>query len=144
MSIEGQAECVNRVKRAENLIVERPYTISLEEKVDQARERMAQAEVGGLVVVDSDGVLLGLVTTRDVLLAKDGQLPIRQVMTPRDKLVVAGVDEALEDARQLLHKHRIEKLPLVDGEGHLAGLITAQDIIKVQDHPDASKDSRDG
>jgi len=142
LTIAAQADCVQRVKRAESLVVEKPYTISLDTTVDQARERMGQAEVGGLVVVDVTGVLLGLVTRRDVLLAKDGKLPIGEVMTRRDELVVAGVDESMEHARRLLHEHRIEKLPLVDGEGRLVGLITAQDIIKMQEHPNASKDSR--
>lgn len=142
MSIDQQADMVRKVKRAENLVVDRPLSIAPGATVDQARLRMAEADVGGLMVVDPGDVLLGLVTTRDVLLAQRGDTPVEQVMTPRARLVVARQDETLEAARQKLYEARIEKLPLVDGQGRLAGLITAQDIIKLQEHPDATKDSR--
>ncbi|HEX9091593.1 MAG TPA: IMP dehydrogenase [Anaerolineales bacterium] len=142
MTIDQQAECVSRVKRSESLIVEAPLTISPEASVEHARQRMADGEVGGLMVVDDDNHLLGIVTHRDVLLApKEDQL-VRQVMTPREKLVVASQSETPEEAQRKLYEHRIEKLPLIDAEGRLAGLITAQDIIKIQKHPDATKDNR--
>ncbi len=142
MTIEQQTDCVLRVKRSESLIVESPLTISPEISVAQARQHMAEVEVGGLVVVDEDNHLLGIVTHRDVLLAPDDDVPISQVMTPRERLVIASQDETLEEARSKLYEHRIEKLPLVDADGHLAGLITAQDIVKIQQHPNATKDSR--
>ena len=142
MSIEHQADCVSRVKRSESLVVESPLTISPEVSTEQARQRMAEVEVGGLVVVDEDNYLLGIVTNRDLLLAPEGDIPVSQVMTPRERLVVASQDESVEEARRKLYDHRIEKLPLVDGEGHLAGLITAQDIVKIQKHPNATKDNR--
>jgi IMP dehydrogenase len=142
MRIEQQAECVLRVKRSESLVVESPLTISPEVSTKQARLRMEEGEVGGLVVVDDENFLLGIVTNRDVLLAPDKDMPVSQVMTPRERLVVASQDETVEEARRKLFEHRIEKLPLVDGEGRLAGLITAQDIIKIQKHPNATKDSR--
>ncbi len=142
MTIEQQAECVLRVKRSESLIVDSPLTISPGQTVAYARQRMEEVDVGGLMVVDEDNLLLGIVTNRDVLLAPDMDLPVSQVMTPRERLVVASKAETLEDARRKLYEHRIEKLPLVDTDGHLAGLITAQDIVKIQKHPDATKDSR--
>jgi IMP dehydrogenase len=142
MTIEQQADCVRRVKRSESIIVESPLTISPETSLEQARLRMAEVEVGGLVVVDSENHLLGMVTSRDVLLATRGDLPLSQVMTPRERLVTASLDETLEEARSKLYEHRIEKLPLVDANDHLTGLITAQDIIKIQNHPNATKDSR--
>lgn len=142
MSIEDQADCVRRVKRAESIVVENPRTISIEASVEQARQQMAEAEVGGLVVIDADNRVLGIITNRDVNLAPDGNAPISGVMTPRDRLIIALKGETLEQARDKLFKHRIEKLPLVDAEGRLAGLITAQDIIKIETHPDATKDSR--
>ena len=142
MSIEQQTDCVLRVKRSESLIVESPLTIFPEATVEQARQRMEEADVGGLVVIDDDKHLLGLVTNRDVLLAPKNDIPVSRVMTPRERLVIAAQDETLEDARRKLYEHRIEKLPLVDAEGRLAGLITAQDIVKIQKHPNATKDSR--
>jgi len=142
MSIEDQADSVRRVKRAESIVVENPRTISLEANVEQARQQMAEAEVGGLVVVDSENRVMGIITNRDVNLAPDGNAPISQLMTPRARLVVASPGETLEQARGKLFEHRIEKLPLLDAGGRLAGLITAQDINKIETHPDATKDSR--
>jgi IMP dehydrogenase len=142
MTIEQQAECVLRVKRSESLIVDSPLTISPGQTVAYARQRMEEVDVGGLMVVDEANYLLGIVTNRDVLLAPDMDLPVSQVMTPRERLVVASKAETLEDACRKLYEHRIEKLPLVDADGHLAGLITAQDIVKIQEHPNATKDNR--
>ncbi len=142
MSIEQQAEMVQKVKRAESLVVDNPISISPEVSIAEARQRMSDADVGGLMVTDADGVLVGLVTTRDILLANDGAAPVSTVMTPRERLVTAGRDETPEAARQKLFAYRIEKLPLVDGDGRLAGLITAQDIIKILEHPNATKDKR--
>ena len=142
MTIERQVEMVRRVKRAENVVVNNPVTISPEASVDQARQKMAEAEVGGLMVTDPEQVLVGVVTTRDVLLAQDGSAPVSSVMTPIERLVVAASNESLEKARLTLHNHRVEKLPLVDEHGHLVGLITSQDLIKIQEHPNATKDTR--
>lgn len=142
MTIEQQVDCVLRVKRSESLVVESPLTISPKASIEHARQRMDEEDVGGFVVVDEENHLLGIVTNRDVLLAPDKQVEIRQVMTPRDSLVTASKDETLEEARRKLFEHRIEKLPLVDDNDRLAGLITAQDIIKIQKHPNATKDSR--
>ena len=142
MSVEKQAEHVHRVKRAENMVVEHPLQIDPGATVAQARQKMAEADVGGLMVTDASGRLLGLVATRDVLLAIDAQGSVANVMTPRDRLVVAHEGESMEHARQKLHEHRIEKLPLVDDDDHVVGLITVQDIVKIQDHPNATKDNR--
>lgn len=142
MSVAKQVESVRRVKRAENMVVENPLNIPPTATVQQARNKMVDADVGGLVVVDEQGHLLGVVTTRDVMLAEDGQTPVQVVMTPRERLVVAGPGETMAQAREKLYQNRIEKLPLVDAENKVAGLITVQDIVKIQDHPDATKDSR--
>ncbi len=142
MTIDEQADCVMRVKRSESLVVESPLTISPEVSVKQARQRMEEVGVGGLMVLDEEDHLLGIITKRDVLLAPQDDIPLTQVMTPRERLITAHQDETLEEARRTLFEHRIEKLPLVDKEDHLAGLITAQDIIKIQEHPEATKDSR--
>jgi IMP dehydrogenase len=142
MSVEKQAESVRRIKRAENIIVEQPLQIAPTATVTQARQRMGDAEVGGLVVVDGDHHLLGVVTSRDVLLASDGQALVQSVMTPRVRLIVAGPNESMDQAREKLYQYRIEKLPLVDSDDCVVGLITVQDIIKIQDHPNATKDTR--
>jgi IMP dehydrogenase len=142
MSIEHQADMVARVKRAESMVVEHPVAITPEATVGQARQKMADLEVGGLMVVTPEGILLGMVTNRDVLLAPSSENLVTTVMTPRERLVVAGQDETPETARRTLHEHRLEKLPLVDQDGRVVGLITAQDIVKVEEHPVASKDKR--
>ncbi len=142
MTIEQQSEQVRLVKRAESFIVENPITISMDTRLADARKKMVQAEIGGLVVVDEAGRLLGLLTSRDVLLASDDDEKVQAVMTPRERLVVAMEGELLDTARLKLHQHRIEKLPLVDADNRIKGLITAQDIVKLQQHPNATKDEK--
>ncbi len=142
MSIEQQAEMVERVKHSENLVVEEPLSIPAGSTIESARQLMADEGVGGLMVIDSSGVLLGMVTTRDVLLAEKGSDLVETVMTPRSRLIVADQNESMQSARLKLHEHRIEKLPLVDHDNHVVGLITVQDIVKIQEHPLATKDSR--
>jgi len=142
MSIERQVELVRKVKRAESLVVLNPLRIQPEANVEEARTIMEREDVGGLMVVDGEGHLLGLVTTRDVLLAPISLAPVSEVMTPLERLVTAGAEESLKSARQKLYDARVEKLPLLDNDGHLAGLITVQDIMKIEDHPAATKDPR--
>lgn len=142
MDIEHQAEMVAKVKRAESFVVEHPITIGPEETIGVAREKMVEAGIGGLMVTDTQGHLMGMVTTRDVLLAPDPDQPVQNVMTPRDRLVTASMAESLEAARQTLYIHRLEKLPLIENGGRVVGLITAQDIIKIQEHPRATKDEK--
>jgi IMP dehydrogenase len=142
MSIEKQADCVRRVKRAESFIVENPVTINPDATIDEARVRMGEAGIGGLVVTGENGQLLGMLTTRDILLASSRSARVDSVMTPRERLVTALAGEPLAAAQVTLHTNRIEKLPLVDAEGHVTGLITAQDIVKLQEHPNATKDAK--
>ena len=142
MPIDQQAEEVRKVKRSESFIVENPITISPKEKLYAAREKMSQADIGGLVVTDDEGHLLGLLTSRDLILAPDENKPVKEAMTPRSAVVVASTQEPLKNARTTLHNHRIEKLPLVNEDNIVQGLITAQDIIKLQKHPQATKDEK--
>jgi len=142
MPVEKQVEEVRRVKRDESFIVEKPATIHSTASIHEARSRMKESGIGGLVVVDEEAHLEGMLTARDLLLAPDTVDTVNQVMTPRNRLVVARQGESLEAAQLALHKHRIEKLPLVDPQDRLVGLITAQDITKIQQHPQATKDAK--
>ncbi len=142
MTPERQAAEVARVKRAESIIVEAPATIAAAANVQTARELMHTGGIGGLMVVDAGGLLLGLVTSRDVLFAPDALADITTVMTPRDRLITAPAGIQVEAAQRLLHEHRVEKLPLLDLDGRIAGLMTAQDLIKQALHPLATKDSK--
>jgi IMP dehydrogenase len=142
MTATRQAAEVARVKRAESHIVEQPATIAPTATVATARGVLQSAGIGGLLVVSANGELVGLVTTRDVLFAPDDRVQVATVMTPRDRLVTAPAGIGLEAAQQLLHEHRVEKLPLLDSTGHVMGLITAQDIIKQVQHPLATKDAK--
>jgi IMP dehydrogenase len=142
MTVERQAAEVSRVKRAESYVVDSPATITPDATVDEARQVMEASGIGGLLVVADGCQLVGLLTRRDVLLAPDSSATVQGLMTPRDRLVTALMGISMEEARHLLHQHRIEKLPLLDANGRVAGLVTSQDIIKLQTHPQATKDAR--
>lgn len=142
MPIDRQVVEVARVKRAEGYVVEAPVTIEPHATIGQARELMASAGIGGLVVTDRQGRVLGMVTRRDVLFAPDPEEPVGEVMTPRERLVTLQAPADMLAAREQLRAHRLEKLPLLDGQGKLLGLITAQDIIKLEQHPKATKDAK--
>jgi len=140
MTIERQASEVRRVKRAESVMVDDPQHIAPDAPLDEARRMMSELGIGGLVVLDPGGHLIGLVTRRDLMFEKDPARLVREVMTPRDKLVTVQSGTTLEDARELLRAHRLEKLPVVSSAGKLAGLITAQDLVKAEASPAATKD----
>ncbi|RIK41134.1 MAG: IMP dehydrogenase [Chloroflexi bacterium] len=150
MTVDQQVRQVQQVKRAQGFVVESPYTIPQEATIAQARQLMHRHDIGGLVVTSGassgnhPGVtsFVGLVTQRDVLLAPDEKAPVRTVMTPPDHLVTAGPETTPEEAQALLHEHRLEKLPVVDQQGNLVGLITAQDLVKRQQHPESTKDEK--
>jgi IMP dehydrogenase len=142
MAVVRQAAEVSRVKRAESYVVESPATITPRTTVGEARQAMDVSGIGGFLIVDNEGQLIGLLTRRDVLLAPDSAATVETLMTPRGRLVTAPASISMEEARRLLHKHRVEKLPLLDAHGRVAGLITTQDIIKLQKHPQATKDSK--
>ncbi len=146
MTSERQAVEVAKVKRAESFVVESPAAIPPDASVAQARQLLAELGIGGLLVTDALSRLLGMLTNRDVLLAPDPLAPVSTVMTPREQLITLTVGgsqvEDLEQARSLLHAHRIEKLPLLNAEGETIGLVTAQDIIKHEQYPHATKDSK--
>jgi len=140
LSIEDEVAEVAKVKRAENIIIQDPYTLGPDATVAHARAAMSRHEVGGMLIVDGQRRLLGVVAQRDLQFREDPDLPLRKVMS-RD-LITAKPGISEEVARQLLSKHKIEKLPLVDAHGVLVGLITARDLKMRELHPEASKDSR--
>ena len=142
-SIEKQAEMVARVKRSENMIIPDPFTVSAEMTIRDLQSVMDLRGVNGFPVVDSDNRLKGMVTTRDIwYIEAPDETKVGDVMTPREKLVTGEPETAMQAARALLFQKRIEKLPLVDADDHLVGLITAQDIEKRQQFTDAAKDEQ--
>ncbi len=138
---ERQAAEVAKVKRAESYVVEQPYTVAPDASVGEARRLMQQWDTGGLLVIES-GQLVGILTERDVLFEDKSARPVREVMTGRDQLIVAPPDTTVEEARAILHRHKIEKLPLLDHLGQVHGVITSKDIIKRQQFPLATKDAK--
>jgi len=141
MPPEKQAEEVSKVKRAENIVIEKPATIKPDSTIKEAKDLMSFLGISGLLVVDSENRLLGIITRRDVIFEKEDKL-VKECMTPRDKLITARPGVSLEEAREIFRKHKIEKLPLVDEEWRLKGLITSVDLIKREAYPNASRDSK--
>lgn len=142
MSTEAQARQVRRVKRAEGFMVEQPRSIAQNASIAEARRLMQLHEVGGLVVTNGGEELIGLVTQRDILLAPNDTDSVGSVMTRPDRIISVSPQVSPDKARELLHKHRLEKLPVIDETGRLVGLITAQDIVKHERYPGATKDSK--
>lgn len=142
LTIDEQVAEVTRVKRAEALVIADPHTIAPEATLADARETAARLGVSSLVVTGPGGRLAGLLTRRDVLLRTDPLQPVSEIMTPRERLVVGAPDTPVEEAARLLRDGRVEKLPLVDGDDRLAGLITLRDLLQRAERPAATKDAR--
>ncbi|MBR4294880.1 MAG: IMP dehydrogenase [Bacteroidaceae bacterium] len=141
MSIEEQAHQVAIVKRAENGMIYDPVTISVNAVVKDALDLMAEYHIGGIPVVDDDRKLVGIVTNRDLRFESCMERPVKEVMTS-ENLVVTTQQTDMELATKILQENKIEKLPVVDANGKLVGLITYKDITKAQDKPMACKDSK--
>lgn len=141
MSIDDQAHQVTTVKRAENGMIYDPITITPEKKVKDALQLMANYKIGGIPVVDGHGYLMGIVTNRDLRFEKDMGRPITEVMTS-ENLVSTTESTNLDKAAAILQKHKIEKLPVVDKNNKLIGLVTYKDITKAKDKPLACKDEK--
>ena len=142
MTIEHQAREVKNVKRAQGFIIEHPYNVQADSSIAQARNLMDLHKVGALIVLDADGKLIGLVSQRDLVLAPASMEHVAQAMTPREKLITVAPNVTVAQARELLYKHRIEKLPVLNKEGVLVGLITSGDLVKLDKQDIASKDSK--
>lgn len=140
MSIEEQATHVRKVKRSESGMIIDPVTLSEKGKVRDALKLMKEYHIGGIPIVDDNRILKGIVTNRDLRFQKDMELPIVQVMT-KDQLVTSDETTDLTEAEEILQQNKIEKLPVVDSNNKLIGLITYRDIIKVKIHPNSNKDS---
>ena len=137
-TIDLQKSMVDKVKRSESGMILKPVTIGPSYTINEAKKIMTEFRISGLPVIDNEK-LVGIITNRDIRFHVDGNLEVSACMTAND-LVTVPLDTSLEDAEELLHKHRIEKLLVVDDTGELAGLITVKDIKKKQQYPNACKD----
>lgn len=139
MTIEQQAEKVRKVKRSESGMIQDPVTMPVDSKVSDALNLMKEHKIGGIPVVDKNNCLVGIVTNRDLRFQKDFKRPITEVMTS-ENIITTKVGTDLDKAREILQEYKIEKLPVVDENNKLKGLITYKDITKVQLKPNACKD----
>ncbi|GAB4107858.1 IMP dehydrogenase [Echinicola sediminis] len=139
MSIEQQAAQVRKVKRSQSGMILDPITLQVDAKVKDAEEIMREYHIGGIPVVDSDKKLKGIITNRDLRFIKDQHRPVKEIMTS-ENLVTAKAGITLEQAEEVLQEHKIEKLPIIDEDNRLTGLITYKDILKRKDKPNACKD----
>ena len=139
LTIQEQANEVLKVKRSGSVMIENPYSISADKSIQDALDYVDEKEVSGLLVVDSNSKLVGIITERDLLFANPTN-SIQDAMTK--DVVTAKPGVTLEEAKEFLHKHRIEKLPIVDDSGVIKGLITSKDITNNADYPNASKDKK--
>lgn len=142
MSIEQQAYKVSKVKRAENGVITDPITISPNTKIKEAEQLMKEYKIGGLPVVDKNNKLLGILTNRDIRFERNSTKEAKELMTSYKKLVVAGPQISLEKAKEILHENKIEKLPIVDKNNKIIGLITIKDVMSVIEKPLASRDKK--
>ena len=141
LSIQRQAEEVDKVKRSENGVITNPFFLSPDHFVYEANELMNRYRISGVPICDADGKLVGILTNRDLRFMTDFNIRIADVMT-KDDLVVSHIGTTLDEAQKILMKHKIEKLPLIDEEGHLRGLITIKDIEKSVQYPNSARDEK--
>ena len=139
-TLEEQVSEVDRVKRSESGMITAPITLTADKTIRDALDVTARYRIGGVPIITEDGCLVGLITNRDLKYEEELDLPVTARMTPGDELITAAPGITLEKAKKILHESRKEKLPIVDGEFRLCGLITIKDIDKVQQFPNACKD----
>ncbi len=141
MTIDKQADEIDKVKRSQNGVIVNPFFLSPDNIVADADELMGKYRISGVPIVDAESKLCGIITNRDMRFITDFSMRIGDVMT-KENLVTAPVGTSLEEAQEILRKYKIEKLPLVDGDGHLKGLITIKDIEKAVKYPYSATDSQ--
>lgn len=141
MPIEQQAEEVDKVKRSENGVISNPFFLSPEHTAKDADELMAKYKISGVPICESDGTLVGILTNRDLRFMQNYDVKIKEVMTPKDKLVTAVSGTTLEEAKAILMQYKVEKLPLIDSDGKLTGLVTIKDIEKSVKYPNTARDN---
>ena len=140
LTIADQAAQVDRVKRSQAGIITNPFTLSPESTLGDAEALMAKYHISGVPIANEKGELVGILTNRDLRFEEDYTVSVSTVMTPQERLVTVPPGTTLDDAKALLHKHRIEKLPIVNSQGKLEGLLTIKDIVKARDFPLQCKD----
>ncbi len=140
--IEKQVEEVMLVKRNQNIVIDEPHTVAPEDTIQAVIEKSQRLRCKSFLVAGLDNKLLGILTRRDMQFVRDKSVSVASAMTPYKKLIVANLGIDIPTAQQVLYEHRIEKLPLVDGENRIRGLITATDIFKSMENKEATKDSR--
>lgn len=143
MTIEEQATEVDKVKRSENGVITNPFYLSPNHTVEDADKLMGKYKISGVPICEADGTLVGILTNRDLRFMTDFSAKIADVMTPKSELVTAMAGTTLDDAKKILMKSKIEKLPLVDKNGKLTGLVTIKDIEKAVKYPNTARDSKD-
>ncbi len=139
LSISEQADEIDKVKRYESGMIHNPITLTAEKTVGDAEEIMSKYKISGIPIVDANGILVGIITNRDLRFATEYSIPVSRLMTS-ENLITAPEGTTLEEAKKLLQKYKIEKLPVVDANGKLKGLITFKDISKKEMYPNACKD----
>jgi len=142
MTIKQQVEEVLKVKRSESIVIEQPYSLTADQKLKDAKRLMFQRGVSGLLVLDERGRLQGILTTRDIQFERDPERKVADLMTGIKDMVTAPPGISLDEAERILHKRKLEKLPLVDKDGKLRGLITSRDMLSLEEYPNASKDEK--
>ena len=140
MSIDEQVAQVTRVKKAESFIVNDPIVLTATHTVGEVKKIVEETGTGGILITNGDNRLIGIITTRDLLFENDDDKSVADIM--RRDVVTAPPNTTLQQAEKILHERRIEKLPLVDTGGHVAGLITMKDIMKIEQYPKSTKDAR--
>jgi IMP dehydrogenase len=140
LSIAEQARQIRRVKKAESFVVDDPITMTESHTVGDVKRVVNETGTGGILIVDENQKLIGIVSTRDLLFEDDPKKPVTAIMSKDVQTAPPGT--SLKDAERLLHEYRVEKLPLVDEAGRVVGLVTLKDIMKITQFPKATKDRR--